>query len=870
MKKILTILLLCLSSIILISCKSHTEDPSIAIITNITNNLRPGIENLEKVTSGFQLYPSVEGVSISYESNDTAHLILDTSNLPFVILAKIVRPLENENDAHVVLTATLSIKHVKDDNVETRTKSFDLTILAITALTEEDKVEDAYNSITLPNPVTSNFPLVLLSSHGVNISYASSNSSYISIDGDMAIVTRPNNGYGAVNVSITVTFVLGQSVRTKIIVVTVAEKQEVELTPEQKINNAYDILTLPVNIDHLFVLESFNMPNIVGEGVNVSYLSTMSNVVNPVKNGNITNVIINRQLENKIVTLIATLEIEGAYSIQKVFELKVIGTELSPELKVQMVYETLVLPLANYIAVTTNFNVPSLVEDCLITWTSSNYQVVNVSDSGTPIIKNMIITKPSVDTEIILTAVISFEGVSLTKVFNITVLAIDLSKSYSIEFYGWGDAAEMENYTTLINQFMHDFPNIIVSYQADNASTYPTALRNRANNLPDIFYMPDTEFMAWASEEDKLLDITSYFRANELDLLWEEAVNKYYYNRTTGLAGKENNGRLYGIPKDLGPFTLVYNKTLLNQLAQANNVSAEEVSLYTNPSRPMSWDEFVSFLHKLDVNPTDDIYGITHYEIEAAVYSNNADFFNQDQSVQTITNPNFVQALQWIADLSLVEHLMPSADDQISTNGYQRFFTGKSVFSFMGPWDNIAFWQSTSFDFDVLPVPYGKADNAKSTAWVGSMSYSMSKKTKSPEAAVLLAKYLCYNEQAQRKFYDLGQQVPNIKSMANDEYINNPQFTNAGLPSNVSVARKGFPNNRQVFVDIINGFRDENDLIGGKARATYYTYNSLWKTDFLDSLVAMWHGNESAYDAMQRLAPILQAQLNEMINDYRS
>lgn len=450
-----------------------------------------------------------------------------------------------------------------------------------------------------------------------------------------------------------------------------------------------------------------------------------------------------------------------------------------------------------------------------------------------------------------------------------TLEIVVTTETQTITFYGWGDAPEQANYQRLINLFMEENPNIIVSYSADNASTYMTNLRNRANDLPDLFYMPDTEFLSWADSR-RLLAIEKYFTNDELNDLWPEAVDKYYYNRNTTLLGKENGGSLYGLPKDLGPFALVYNKTLFNQLiASLTNEQKDFINSKISPTVPMTWQEFVDVLVLLDRNRNDNIFGISHYEIQSAVYSNNADFFNADQSVQQITSTNFVQAMQWIADLTLVHGVMPNADQQAATNGYQRFFTGNSVFSFLGPWDLNAIWNTSSIEFDIIPVPVGPAEGAKSTTWVGSMSYSVSASSKAPEAAIKLAKYLCYNESAQRKFYDLGQQVPNLVNMAYNEYINSPIFTQDGLESHINVSRKLLPQSRMVFVDVIDGFKDVNDLVGGKSRAQYYTFDSLWYDFFLESLINMWNGNETAQQAMNRISPQFQVYLDEMLALYR-
>ncbi len=428
----------------------------------------------------------------------------------------------------------------------------------------------------------------------------------------------------------------------------------------------------------------------------------------------------------------------------------------------------------------------------------------------------------------------------------------------TIEFVGWGDAAELANYQELVNLFMEQNPNIIVVYKGESASTYMTTLKNRANNLPDLFYMPDYDFLEWVAN-GTIKDISSYISEEELAALWPQAVDEYYFNPSTVTLGKSDGAGLYGLPKDLGPFTMVYNKTLLDKQIAKYGLNSEEIYTMLDPSDPMTWEEFRTLLKRVDPDGgADGVYGISHYEIEAAVFSNNASFFNEDASEQRITDPNFYEAIQFIADLCLVDNVMPSASDQISTNGYQRFKGQGCIFSFMGPWDCAEFWKTVNFEYDILPVPYnGENPEAQSTAWVGSMGYCVSARasTAKTEAAVKLAKFLCYNEQAQRKFYELGQQVPNITEMANNEYLNDTE----GLLGDHD------PVSRYVWVDTINGTND-TDRIGGKVRSRYYTYSSDWFDSFTEWLSnqKMWDGNVTAQKACEDYASTFQAFLDEM------
>ena len=336
-------------------------------------------------------------------------------------------------------------------------------------------------------------------------------------------------------------------------------------------------------------------------------------------------------------------------------------------------------------------------------------------------------------------------------------------------------------------------------------------------------------------------------------------MDEYYYNPDTALLGKRDGAKLYGLPKDLGPFTLVYNEDLLNAQIAANKLNKEEIyANLLNPKEPMTWTEFRNLLKSLVPGLGENQYGISHYEIEAAIYSNDANFFTDDAATQKITDKNFTDALQFCANLALVDGVMTPEAKQ-DTDGFTRFQGGNCIFSFMGPWDCSQFWSfNIPFKTNILPVPYnGDNPNARSTAWVGSMGYCVSKKANALQtaAALRLAKYLCMNENAQRKFYELGQQVPNIMEMAKDEYVNDTRGLIAGKD----------PADRSVWLDTIDGFSD-TDKVGGKVRPRYYTYSSGWYAELTDYLSdqGLWKGTKTAAQICEAYSDIFQKKLTAM------
>ncbi len=453
--------------------------------------------------------------------------------------------------------------------------------------------------------------------------------------------------------------------------------------------------------------------------------------------------------------------------------------------------------------------------------------------------------------------------------------SLDSGTPITITFYGWGDTEEEANYQQLVNQFMEENPNITVSYTCDVATTYMQTLQASANNLPDMFYMPDEDFMYWVTA-GKLKDISSYVTDAELQKLWPHAVDEYYFNMDDFTLGKSEGAGLYGLPKDLGPFTLVYNKDLLDAKIAEYNLDSNAIYSKLSATVPMTWTEFRTILKQVDPDGgADNVYGITHYEMDAAIYSNNASYFDDNAAVSKITDTRFTEALQFIADLHLVDNVMPSAQNQASTNGYQRFKSGGAIFSFMGPWDSASFWKTTSANFDILPVPYnGENPDAKSVAWVGSMGYCISAKANNAktQACMELAKYLCMDEEAQRDFYALGQQVPNIVDMAMNEYLTDSQgrLANNTVKINaqdVQMNTASKPASRSVWVDTIDG--DDSDNICGKTRPCYYTYNSDWEGAFTEYLTqqGFWTGNKTAVEICAAYNATFQGTLDMMRAD---
>ncbi len=192
-----------------------------------------------------------------------------------------------------------------------------------------------------------------------------------------------------------------------------------------------------------------------------------------------------------------------------------------------------------------------------------------------------------------------------------------------VTFWYWGSPAEVAVYEELIDMYMDLNEDVVIVPNHYESNVYMTKFMSETKK-PDVFFMPDTDFVQWA-DAGVMLELDEYVTQSEIDSLWETGINEYYYNESTKTLGKSSGASLYGFPKDLGPVTLAYNKTVLDKQIAANGLNASEVYALLDPLTPMTWEQFATLLQKLTAdqnkNSNQQIYGIPYYEMDAAVYS---------------------------------------------------------------------------------------------------------------------------------------------------------------------------------------------------------------------------------------------------------
>ncbi len=401
-----------------------------------------------------------------------------------------------------------------------------------------------------------------------------------------------------------------------------------------------------------------------------------------------------------------------------------------------------------------------------------------------------------------------------------------------IEFWGRDEGSEEINYTNYIKKFNDAHTNIMVKIPIGwktDAEAYNTTLDGMGNSLPDVFMLSNAKFTSYAAS-GKLANIRPHVSDELLAGLYENAYEVYYFDHETKKVGKSDNAALYGLPKDQGPYALCYNKDLLESTVAAYNATAAEadkidLDRVTSTTDPMKFAEFLALGKKLKTKLGANQAVCSGYDLESAIYSNNANYFTDDTGrTAAIDSDNFVAAVQFVQNL-YKEGIIPESGTS-SQSGESQFKQGRSIFFYAGPWKQKTYWteidadsNEKKFTWDILPVLCGDAEGAVSTAYMGGMCYAISRTCKYKDAALELVKYLSASKESQRDQYSSGQSIPNIKEVAT-EYVEDT----------LELMEDRNPVHRGVWVDCING-TSETDKVTAKYRAASYTFSDTWQTN---------------------------------------
>ncbi|MEZ2715799.1 sugar ABC transporter substrate-binding protein [Niallia circulans] len=405
----------------------------------------------------------------------------------------------------------------------------------------------------------------------------------------------------------------------------------------------------------------------------------------------------------------------------------------------------------------------------------------------------------------------------------------DGKKEITFMFRGGPD--EKTAYTEAIKKFEESHEDVKVKIINTDADQYATKLSAAVSggNVPDVFYL-DSGSIANYVDNGIIKDITEEVENADFDLdsIWKFGVDIYRYDGKT-----PGQGALYGLPKDIGPFALGYNKDMF-----------EEAGIpLPDKDKAYNWDEFLKISQELtkDTNGDGEVdqwasgFNAT-WTLQSFAYSNGASFLNDAGDTVTVDTQEFASSLQFLADLTNKYNTTPNASQAETLDTYQRWMNGELAFFPVGPWD-MSTYAKLDFEYDLMPWPSGKT--GKSVAYVGSLGLVVSETTKYPDLATELAIYLSADENAQQTLLDAKVQIPNLIDMA-EEWANDTETV---------------PNNKKEFLDIVRDY--------GVPYPTFATYNSQWLDEFWSNITPVMQGKQTAADFVKEIQPKMQKLLDE-------
>ena len=398
-----------------------------------------------------------------------------------------------------------------------------------------------------------------------------------------------------------------------------------------------------------------------------------------------------------------------------------------------------------------------------------------------------------------------------------------------------GNPEELKAYQATVKRFEEANKDVKVTMVQTAPDQYDTKLKSAiaGRKIPDVFFYNPAQVKAYVNS-GVLLDITETVETSEdvkLDDIWEKGVDKYRFDgKTLG------EGAIYGLPKDLGPFALGYNKTMF-----------EDAGIpLPDKDKPYTWDEFVDVAKQLtkDTNGDGkmDQYGTgfnVNWALQPFVWSNGADWINEDGTKVTIDDPKFIEALQFFVDQQLKHGITPSIGETQTLDTYQRWLKGQLAFFPVGPWDMAAFKEQLKFEYDLLPWPAGST--GKASGWVGSLGIGVGSTTKHKEEAAELAMYLSADQEGQQALVDAQVQLPNSMEIADN------------WAADTSIK----PDNKQEFLDLINDY--------GRGFPAEKTYTAEWYDEFFKNIQPVLDGKTSVEDYVKTAQPKMQKLLDAAI-----
>ena len=297
-------------------------------------------------------------------------------------------------------------------------------------------------------------------------------------------------------------------------------------------------------------------------------------------------------------------------------------------------------------------------------------------------------------------------------------------------------------------------PDISINFIMIPASDFYTKLLSMiaGGESPDVGMLAMDRIAQYASK-NALTSLDSYMeKTYPLDDLWESLK-----------PGLQYKGRYYAIPRDCTCQVLYYNKKLFDE------------AKVKYPDESWTWEDFQEAAEKLtkrDQSGTTLQYGYAFRTYSDGWYSwilsAGGRMVNKDYTKSTMSDPNTVKAVQFLADLALKSHVSLTMDNATAKSMGEPadlFRTNRLAMMIGGVSTSYKFADSKTLSWDIAPMPLVKK-GAPHNNRLWTNTWILPKGAKHPEAAWRFLRF-AGGPEGQKISADKHLGIPALKSIAN-------------------------------------------------------------------------------------------------------
>ena len=387
----------------------------------------------------------------------------------------------------------------------------------------------------------------------------------------------------------------------------------------------------------------------------------------------------------------------------------------------------------------------------------------------------------------------------------------------------WGGPEEIAIIQGLIQRWQAHHPDVQVRLEHTPFSVYVNRLLTRmaGDVAPDIIATEVNMFVTfWA--KGTLLPLNGFIGRDPtfpLTQFFPEVLQRFTVN-----------GQVYAIPRDTAPFACVfYNKRLFDE------------ARLPYPSNDWTLDDLLRIAQQLTKREEGRVvrYGFYAWAWQNFVYAFGGQLVD-DLSHPTrclLDDPKAIRGLQFYADLMNAHHVAPTpvALGNLAMGAPQLFMSQRVAMFSSGIWETPILRTITDFDWDVVMFP--KGPSGIRAFGTGGTGYCILQSSRHPEAAWEVLKALA-GDDGQAQLAEKGLAQP-----ANRWVAEGPAWAANPLP----------PANKRIVNEAVH-YAVYEPLIP--------EWREIYELHILPELDLVFHGQQSAAEAVAKIVPQVNAALN--------